>query len=231
MNILLGVLEWIGGIAAGLGIGGTITVVFGLLILALVLKCAERALNLFARLGKSWRRLPVWGKQLVGLAVAVVAWKALWPLLPKTTTALALGCGVAVTWWLGGLRLARRYGLENTTATRAWAHHWETTATQRGLTKAVGNATGKPNGRARKPTNTPTGVETIVEPPDQMSAQAFADLVNDGGLHPSVARQVGWSEVKGTNATVMPDGLVKLHVDRVSEDGGEPLAETQWWTP
>lgn len=228
MNILVTVLNAIGGVARTLGFGGCVTVVVGLLILALFLKFVDLADRTLERAVKWWRRLPVWGKQLVAVFVGYLAWRQLWPMVPKTTGMIAVVLGLAVAWWLQGLRYARRYGLEDTTATQAWLHHRDSSRLQRGLTRAVGNATGKPNGRARKPTNTANGVEASVEPPDGMSPQAFADLVNDGSLQPSVARQIGWGEVRGTKATVLPDGTVQLRVDRESELGGDPLAETHW---
>lgn len=231
MNVLVGVLNAIGGVARSLGFGGCVTVVVGLLILALFLKFVDLADRTLDKAVKWWRRLPVWGKQIVVVFVGYLAWRQLWPMVPKTTGAIAVGLGLAFAWWLQGLRLARRYGLEDTTATQAWLHHRGTVRLQRGLTRAVGNATGKPNGRARKPVVTATGVESVVEPPDGMSAADFADLANSGGLHPSTARQVGWDAVKGMTATDLPDGTVRLHVDSVSEDGGEPLAETRWWEP
>jgi hypothetical protein len=229
VNILVSILNGIGGIARSLGFGGCVTVVVGLLILALFLKFVDLADRTLDRAVKWWRRLPMWGKQIVVVFVTYLAWRQLWPMLPKTTGMVAVGLGLAVTWWLQGLRYARRYGLEDTTATQAWLHHRDTTRLQRGLTKAVGNATGKPNGRARKPTMTPTGVETVIEPPDGMSPADFADLANSGGLHPSTARQVGWDAVKGMAAEPQSDGTVRLYVDSERSDGADPLAESRRW--
>jgi hypothetical protein len=229
MNILMPILDAIGGVARSLGFGGCITVVVGLLILALFLKFVDLADRVLGRAVKWWRRLPVWGKQLVAVFVGYLAWRQLWPMVPKTTGMIAVGLGLAVAWWLQGLRYARRYGLEDTTATKAWLHHRDSTRLQRGLTRAVGNATGKPNGRARKPTVTATGVETVIEPPDGMSAADFADVANSGGLHPSTARQVGWDAVKGMTAEPQTDGTVVLYVDSERPDGADPLAESRHW--
>lgn len=181
--------------------------------------------------GRHWRKAPTWRKQVYGFFGLVVGWKVLWPILPKTTAALAVGLCVGVVFYVQGWQYARRYNLVGTHAAAAWRHHWEIRRKTRQLTNAVGNATSKPNGRARRPVKTATGTAAVIEPPDGMSAQEFADLANEGGLHSATARQVGWDETKGMNATPLNDGTVLLHVDSKSEDGGEPLEEEHWWKP
>lgn len=231
MNTVLSVFGGVASFGMHLGIVRLFWVAVIVVVGILVFKMLNQVQNALDWCGRHWRKAPTWRKQVYGFFGFVVAYKALWPALPKTQGAIAVALGVGVVFYAQGYQYARKYGLVGTHAAAAWRHHWEITRKTRQLTNAVGAATSKPNGRARRPVKTATGTAAVIEPPDGMSAQEFADLANEGGLHSATARQVGWDETKGMNATPLNDGTVLLHVDSEHPDGGEPLEEAHWWTP
>jgi len=225
------VIDQIGAFLSKIGPSGVITLVVGFLLLLLVLRVGKSVLDVIARLAKLWSSLPLWGKQIVAAVALFGIVKVFWPVLPKTTALFALAAGGLMTWWVGAMQLARRYGIEmDWSGWNVWVHHANTVKMQRGLTEAVGEATTKKNGRSRAPSPTATGFDAVLEPPDGLSASDFADQINDGSLAPSVARKLGWGQVKGMTATAQEDHTVSVHVDRTNAEAGEVLVGEEWFT-
>jgi hypothetical protein len=217
------------GAIGALGAGGMFAVFVLLLLVILIAKASAAALNLFTATVRWWKHLPLWGKQTVAVVGMFFAYKFLWPTVPKTTAIVAVAVGLGMVWWAGAVHLARRYGVEmDWTGWAVWSHHLQTSAMQRGLTTAVENATTKKNGRSRRPKLTETGMETVYEPPDGMSAQELCDAINNGTLEPALARQIGWSQVNGTFAEVRGN-TVALYVSAIRADGDDPLAKVRRW--
>ncbi len=225
MELLDTVFRWL----MALGPKGLFTVFVGCLLVIVIFKAGTAALNLFTAMLRWWRALPLPGKQLVVAVGAYVAYKTIWPNIPKTTVFGALGLGLLTVYWLGAMHLARRYAIDmDWHGWNVWTHHLQTSAMQRGLTEALGNATGKKEGRSRRPTITADGVRAVYEPPDGMSAQELCDAINDGTLEPSLARRIGWKQVNGTIAQV--DGnVVVIYVAASRSDGYDPLSKSTPW--
>ena len=231
VDLLVKILGGFGQIVAHLGVGVTFAAVVGLILVYFLVKFLDRADRFLERAQRRWRRFQPATKWSIGLVAAVLVGPSLWAAFPKSSGALAVGLGLYVAYAWQGWRLIERYDLHDTTLWGAWSHHLNVTRAARRHTAAITNATGKKGGRARRPTPHPTGESFVVEPPFGESAADMAERYNTGQMTSAEAAQRGWDEVRGVNATPMPDGTVLVNVDSVDPDGGEPLEEARWWTP
>lgn len=232
VDLFVSVLSFFANVVLSVGIFKSLLAVLGMVILGLLLKHLERFDRLLDRLERRWRRTPSWAKPTIYLAVFFLLGGVVWSAVPKTATSLALGLGLAVVWWVGGVRHVQRYELTDATPTAGWKHHIRSTRDGRKLTQASETASTKTGGRARKPTYTDDGLTFVAEPHDGQSAQEYAEEVNAGRHNAAIARRLGWERVKSTTATDLGDNTVEVRVsrDRPASDS-DPLAEVHWWTP
>jgi hypothetical protein len=231
VDLLVGIFGAFGAVVSHLGIGGTFFAVVGLVLVYFLVKFLDRADRFLERIQRRWKRWTPATRWSLALVAAVLVGPAVWAAFPKSAGAVAVGLGVYAFYAAQGWRFVERYDLHDTTMWGAWSHHLNVSRAARRHTAAIGNATGKKGGRARKPTPHPTGETFVVEPPFGESANDMAERYNTGQMTSAEAAQRGWGEVRGVNATAMPDGTVMVNVDNVDPDGGEPLEEAKWWTP
>lgn len=176
----------------------------------LVFKMLDKMQKCLDWCGRHWRKAPLWRKQVYGVFGAVVAYKVLWPAVPKTSTAVAFGLCAAVFFYAQGYQYAKKYGLVGTHALAAWRHHWRVTRAVSKHTAALHDSTGKKGGRARRPTITPDGQEFVVQPEHGMSDVETAEAYNDGKMTSALIDRFGHDAVQDVHAETAGDGTIKV---------------------
>jgi hypothetical protein len=212
-----------------LGLSGTVLAFVSIIGLILFFKFVELVERVYGKCRKHWRRLPVWGRQIVMFLAALIVWKMLWPVFPKTAGSVAVVLSLWTFWWVQGARHASAYGLTDTSPRKAWEHHWDVTRAARQHTAALHDGTGKKGGKARRPKITPNGMEFTVQPEHGMSAQETADLYNDGKMHSALIDRYGQDAVQDVVAEDAGDGTVRANVLR-SQTKDDFFASARPWT-